>query len=249
MHFNLHISLTVELIDDTRSHMYIDNPTNRPANNITLGEIAHASQSNNATTFSERHKLQLNDAARNSQTLSFEENFALYTKRFNQASDTVRAHMLHEINRQLDILDKEEQNVINLQDPPEMGGRRTFSRGGRRRLTATEFTEKQLQRNDKIARETPKVQWRPTELETLTSPSNTRVSMQEVQDIIIVESWPTKEVEGEVNAYGNHQIQRSNNQVALPLQTSPSRPQRRVKHRSIYEGEFMQPQKRIRRGN
>ena len=69
--------------------------------------------------------------------------------------------------------------------------------------------------------------------------------MQEVQDIIIVESWPAKEVQGEANANGNHQIR----QVALPLQTSLSRPQRRVKRRSIYEDEFMQPRKRVRRGN
>ena len=153
--------------------------------------------------------------------------------------------MLHEINRQLDILDKEEQNVTNLQDPPEMRGQRTFGRGGRRRLTAAEFTEKQLQRNNKKAGKTPKVQRRPIELETLTSPSNTSVSMQEVQDIIIVESWPAKEVQGEANANENHQIR----QVALPLQTSLSWPQRRVKPCSIYEDEFMQPQKRVRRGN
>ena len=60
-----------------------------PANNILLEDIARALLSNNATTFSECLKLQLNVAARNSQTLTLEEKFALYTERFSNASDAV----------------------------------------------------------------------------------------------------------------------------------------------------------------
>ena len=47
------------------------------------------------------------------------------------------------------MLDKEEYNIANVLDPPEMRGRRTFGRGGRRQLTATEIIEKELQQNDK----------------------------------------------------------------------------------------------------
>ena len=64
--------------------------------------------------------------------------------------------MFREINRELDILDKEEYNIANVLDPPEMRGRRTFGRGGQRQLTAAEIIEKELQQNDK----------RPTESET-----------------------------------------------------------------------------------
>src|SRR5213592_4275913 len=102
---------------------------NHLTNNI-LEDISRASQSNNATIFSEHLKLQLNIMACNSQTLTLEEKFAIYTERFNNSSDSIRACMLCEINCELDMLDKEEYNIANILDPSEMRGRHTFSRGG-----------------------------------------------------------------------------------------------------------------------
>ena len=92
----------------------------RPANNITLDAITHASQSNSAVTYSERLNSELNDATNRSQTISLEEKLAEYTDRFSAAPDAVKAKMLQEINRELDMLAREERYNVSVQDPPEM---------------------------------------------------------------------------------------------------------------------------------
>src|SRR5436190_13343345 len=126
--------------------MYIHSQATHPINDIPLDDISRASLSNNAVTYSERLNSQLNDAARHSQTIAFEDRFLKYTDRFQRAPDDVRANILHELDRELNMLDKEQSDI---QDPPEMRGRRTFGKGGPRRLTAAEIAEKELQQNDR----------------------------------------------------------------------------------------------------
>ena len=52
--------------------------------------------------------------------------------------------MLCEINYELDILDKEQYNIVNILDPPEIRGRHTFGRGGLHQFIATKIIEKEL---------------------------------------------------------------------------------------------------------
>src|SRR5271167_1402618 len=57
--------------------------------------------------------------------------------------------MLHEFERGLLVAEKEEYNIARVRDPQEMSGkRRTFGKGGKRRLTAAEIAEKKLERDD-----------------------------------------------------------------------------------------------------
>ena len=142
----------------------------RPANNITLDAITHASQSNSAITYSERLNLELNDATDISQTISLEEKLAECTECFRAARDPVKAKMLQEINRELDMLTREERCNADVQDPPEMiNRRRTYGKGGPRRLTAAEIVEKEMEKNDKQGSSQPSA----ITIVDLTSPSKT----------------------------------------------------------------------------
>ena len=156
---------------------------NRPADNITVDAITHASQSNSAVTYSERLNSDLNDAADRCQTINLEEKLAEYTKCFSVAPDAVKAKMLQEINRELDMLAREERYIADVQDPPEMiNRRRTYGKGGPRRLTAAEIVEKEMKRNDKQGAS----QRSPITIVDLTSPSNTprRPSQQPSTSIV-----------------------------------------------------------------
>src|SRR5438045_8049130 len=50
------------------------------------------------------------------------------------------------------LLDREECNIVAIQDPPQLRGRRrTFGQGGPRQLTQAEIAEKELERSDRRA--------------------------------------------------------------------------------------------------
>ena len=269
----------------------------RPADNITLDAITQASQLNSVVTYSERLNLELNDATDASQTISLEEKLAEYTQRFRAAPDSVKAKMLQEINRELDMLTREERYNADVQDPPEMiNRRRTYGKGGPRRLTAAEIVEKEMERNDKQGASQPSA----IRIVDLTSPLNTpqqpsqppsqqlptsivpatpfimtfsqsgkviRTSnrattnissfQQNIDpEIIILDSWTTEEAQALPNMHSNvltsSQIQRAKRQIStsssdveLPSQISPLRPKRQPRRISIYQGELIQPRKRI----
>lgn len=297
--------LLIELdtnIEDPRLRIPIP-AVGRPINNISLDDISRASRSNNATTFIERFNVQSNNSVRISQTISLEERMMQYHERFDKATDSVRARMLHEIDNELNMLDKECEPV---EDPPEMHGRRrTYGQGGSRRQTAAEIAERELQQNDKqtstrrIQQQSlvseieivdltslPSTPQRPQQssgpvvmtfsssgavirqshpatnrsavsaLQTRTQPITGISASQEQEldpDIILLESWTAENIHSEAqahnNAPGNASRPSSYSQINLPPQTSPSRPQRQYKRRSIYQGELVQPRKRVRRGN
>ena len=62
--------------------------------------------------------MQLNDAANVSQDISFEDKMARYHVQFRNAPDAIKARMLQEINRELDLLTQ--QNHEDIQDAPQM---------------------------------------------------------------------------------------------------------------------------------
>jgi hypothetical protein len=114
---------------------------------MTLEAIASASQINNAISFSERLNVHLNDEVRLSQTITLEQRFSQIEEQFASATDAERHRMLADLNAQLDH--QEYYSSTMILDPPESNGRRTFGRGGTRRLTAAEIAEKELRRNDR----------------------------------------------------------------------------------------------------
>jgi len=117
----------------------------KPPNDLRIQDIHRASQGNHATTYSERLNLQLNDAARLSQSIDLEECLLRYTEEFKDASDTVRHRILQDLNHKLDLLASAKYAVI--QDPQQlMNGRRTHRRGGQRQLTGAEIAERNLQK-------------------------------------------------------------------------------------------------------
>lgn len=125
----------------------------RPANNISLIDITRASQSNDRISYSERLNSHLNNTALNLQRVNLEQQLDRLLETFDQAPEHLRSDALRNIELQLVQLDK--LTRIHVQDPPELTGRRTFGRGGPRRLTAAENAEQQLRRQDKTPRQQP----------------------------------------------------------------------------------------------
>lgn len=91
--------------------------------------------------------MHLNDEVRQSQIITLEQRFLQIEEQFSSATDAERHRMLADLNTQLD--QQEYRSSAAILDPPELNGRRTFGRGGTRRLTAAEIAEKQLRRNDR----------------------------------------------------------------------------------------------------
>ena len=82
--------------------------------------------------------------------MQFEEKITRFNDHFKDASDAVRSSMLREFERGLSVAEKEEYKIARVRDPQEMSGkRRTFGKGGKRRLTAAEIAVKELERDDK----------------------------------------------------------------------------------------------------
>jgi hypothetical protein len=125
----------------------------RPANNISLIDITHASQSNDGISYSEHLNSHLNNTALDSQRINLEQQLHLLLETFDKAPEHLRSDALRNIELQLIQLDK--LTHIHVQDPPELTGRRTFGRGGSRRLTAAENEEQQLRRQNKTPRRPP----------------------------------------------------------------------------------------------
>ena len=123
-------------------------------NNLTLDSVTHAIQSNNAIDYTERLRTSLNDTVRVSQRFSLENKLLEFNSRFNVISDFVRSRMLQEVDRKMNILTQEEQNIARIQDPSEISGqrRRTFGKGGSRKHTAAEIAENELKKNDRRTR-------------------------------------------------------------------------------------------------
>jgi len=65
--------------------------------------------------------------------------------------------MLHDIDRELAMQKWEKHYVKNIQDSPELRGRRIFGRGGQRQLTGAEIAEKELKKNDREEEQTTKL--------------------------------------------------------------------------------------------
>ena len=94
---------------------------------MSLQEITCGSRSNDTTQYHDRLIIQLNDAADVSQDISFEDTMSQYHTQFRKAPDAIKAQMLQEINRELDLLTKQNRYHKDIQDPPQMNSQcRTF---------------------------------------------------------------------------------------------------------------------------
>jgi len=111
-----------------------------------------ASQSNDTVFNSDGINNYLIDTTRHQQSLLFDQKLADFGERFRNAPDSIQSRMLSELNRELDMMEREEQHQAEIQDPPQMTeARRTFGKGGKRRLTGAEEVQKELEQNDKEA--------------------------------------------------------------------------------------------------
>ena len=186
----------------------------KPPNDLRIQDIHRASQGNHATTYSERLNLQLNDAARLSQSIDLEECLLRYTEEFKDASDTVRHRILQDLNHKLDLLASAKYAVI--QDPQQlMNGRRTHRRGGQRQLTGAEIAERNLQKEAE----------QPTE-----------------SGITIVD-LTSRRIEEEITVISIEEIQTATAVPNRMPNVEPRRSNRTAKRRSLYEGQLTQPGK------
>ena len=91
-----------------------------PLNNISIDEIAYASQVNHFIMHEEYLNEDLNYQARVSQTINFKEKISQYLETYRTTASYVRSKMYHELDHEFTMLEKEQFYIINLQDPPEM---------------------------------------------------------------------------------------------------------------------------------
>lgn len=104
--------------------------SNNTLNNISLDDITHASQSGSTMNYAERLNIQLNKNIDVAQNLLLDEKLMEYGRRFREANSAVKGKMLQEVDRFLKILDQEVWNHIEIQDPSDVGARRTFGKRG-----------------------------------------------------------------------------------------------------------------------
>ena len=136
-------------IEDARLTLHFNKSRPLP-NNVSIGDIEHASQTNDATAHFEGFNRQLNNASQRRQELLFEAKLAEFNELYRQSrSATARNHIYHELIRKVDILKQEERRENEIQDPSEMTGPRIFGKGGPRRKTGAELVMKELKRRDK----------------------------------------------------------------------------------------------------
>ena len=140
------IDINSNILEDINN---IEQAVQHPLNSLDVSRLAQSNHQSNSLSAA-RLNLQLNTAVREAQMVQFEEKITRFNDRFKDASDAVRSSMLHEFERGLSVAEKEEYNIARVRDPPEMSGkRRTFGKGGKRRLTAAEIAAKELERDDK----------------------------------------------------------------------------------------------------
>lgn len=271
----------------------IEHTVQHPLNSLDVSRLAQSNHQSNSLSAA-RFNLQLNTAVRETQMVQFEEKIIRFNDRFKNASDAVRSSMLHEFERGLLVAEKEENNIARVRDPQEMSGkRRTFGKGGKRRLTAAEIAAKELERDDKQSVPSERsvvgltssfiIPTRPQSPSAHSSTDSgsfvmafsqssqvirssnrplkatTQVNASQVEDpdFTILDSCPVQSAASfSSKADRDAQLRLSGTKILAPAsqaefssQTSPSRPQRQTRQRSVYEGELGQSRKRVKRCN
>jgi hypothetical protein len=240
----------------------------RPNNNIRLDEIAHLTNLNSSIG---DFNVQLNHVVWNDQTVRLEEGINRIQEQFRGANDAVRGQLLMDMDRYEMSLGREERNISQIQDPEGTRRRgRTFGRGGQRLPTGGEVAEKGLQRYDSqshrrfqrnpvnrtVDQASPKA-----EIIVLNAPIHNRTSTlipsrQTAMPSVFQSEFPYSRVVVDpvdqtlnVNESSDEEI------VVLEVQSvenypSPnvaSRPIRQMKRPSLFQGELLQPRKRMER--
>ena len=72
-----------------------------------------------------------------------------YTELFRTAPDAMQAIMLQDMNRGIDKLHQEKNNITAIQDSSEMSDRYMHDKGSNRLFTGDERVEKKLIKNDR----------------------------------------------------------------------------------------------------
>jgi len=179
---------------------------------------------------------QLNQVAWDNQTVRLEEGLARIQQGFQAANDAVRGQLLMDINRYEMSLAREEQSTSQIQDPQDVRGNRrgrTFGQGGRRLPTGGEIAEKELQQYDQVLSQTRSIE----SSQTLVHLRQRQPSYDHLASVVKLTKRPSDEITV-LSIEPRYDI--------LPSPNA-SRPMRRMKRPSIYQGELLQPRKRIRK--
>jgi hypothetical protein len=209
---------------------------------MKLDEIEHLTRLN-ADNINNRSNPQLNEATWDNQLLSLEEGIARIQQQFRRANEAARGQLLMDMNRHEATLEREQQKLIKIQDPPEMRKPRghTFGQGGRRRPTGAEIAEKELEQYDRAVTRRRVESAIPTNINT----------ESQVADVIIVEPWPVEKTRTCPSMsqlrpieHPDRLIHVANSQVS---NSSPNRPICEIKRPFMYEGKLTQSRKRVRK--
>ena len=134
---------------------------------MQLEDVIRSSIFNNFTSYSIRLRTQLNDGAGQGQIIQLEEKYLHLTACFETAPDSVRVHILNDLDNGIQCVEQEESNPAFIQDPAPLRGRRKHHKGGKRIPTGAESADKELRQNEQSARKemhklTNSVNWRPS---------------------------------------------------------------------------------------
>ena len=147
--YKLHTNIAIESI--ITPLVATQNSQSLPSQNIQLEEIERSVSINSLVDHPSLLRSQLNETARNDQTVYLEEKFLQLNEKYLNASDAIRARILHDVQQSLETLVEEQHKVDTIQDPPSMRGRRTHGRGGQRIQSGGERADKELRELQKEA--------------------------------------------------------------------------------------------------
>ena len=140
-----------------------------------------------------------------------------------------------DINRYEMSLAREEQSTSQIQDPQDVRGNRrgrTFGQGGRRLPTGGEIAEKELQQYDRVLSQTRSIE----SSQTLVHLRQRQPSYDHLASVVKLTKRPSDEIT----------VLSIEPRYDIPSPNA-SRPMRRMKRPSIYQGELLQPRKWIRK--
>jgi len=151
----MHVEETVE--DSTRFWYYTPQPA---PDNPTIESVNRLSQSNHSflSLLDRTRRQHLSDSIRSTQNANLEERMQRVHDLFQVSDEAQRAALLSAVDSQMAILEVENHRIQSVQDPPELRGKRTFGRGGKRMRTLAEVAERTLAQSDRIESSTNRVE-------------------------------------------------------------------------------------------
>ena len=117
-----------------------------------IHDITRASRVNDAAAFFDRNNRQINQVSQRQLTHQFEDKLVHLLNKYCNADTVIQEDLLKAMNREFDMIERENRRHIEVQDSLEIQENRTFGKRGPRKKTGAELAVARLRNNDKPVR-------------------------------------------------------------------------------------------------